>query len=61
MEKHMNEPIKVEVGKRYIDKKNCVITIKSVTKAGWYLSNLSSYKQDGTCFHGSHLDLYKAL
>jgi hypothetical protein len=61
MEANMNTPIKVCVGKRYIDKKNCVVTIRKVTPTGWFVSNESSYRKDGTSFHGPKCDLFKAI
>jgi hypothetical protein len=61
MQENGNLALKVEVNKRYIDKKNCVVKITSVSPTGWYKSNLSSYREDGTCFHGPKLDLYKAI
>ena len=61
MENNMNTPIKVEVGKRYIDKKNCVVKIRKATPTGWFVSNESSYREDGTSFHGPKCDLLKAI
>jgi hypothetical protein len=61
MVNNQNAPIKVAVGKRYIDKKNCVVKIKKVSKTGWYISDQSSYREDGTCYHGSALDLHIAI
>ena len=61
MQNNMNPVIHVAVGQRYIDKKNCVVTIRKVTPTHWFVSNESSYREDGTSFHGPKNDLYKAI
>ncbi len=61
MSNHQNTPIIVQVGKKYIDKKNCVIRINKVSKTGWFISNQSSYREDGTCYHGTDYDLHVAI
>ena len=61
MQPSANPAIIVAVGKRYIDKKNCVVTIRKVTPTGWFVSNESSYREDGTSFHGPKCDLFKAI
>jgi hypothetical protein len=61
MQANGNTPIKVQVGKRYIDLMNNVVKIEKVTKTGWFISNHSSYREDGTCYHGAALNLYKEI
>jgi hypothetical protein len=61
MQANGNAPIKVKVGSRYIDLMNTVVKIKKVTKTGWFISDQSSYREDGTCYHGAALNLYKEI
>ena len=69
-----NTPIKVRVGHAYMDKQGTVVRIKkqnfeTITENGqpkkvpngWFISAQSSYKEDGTSFHGPKYDLWKQL
>jgi hypothetical protein len=69
-----NETIKVQVGQAYMDKQGTVVRIrrqnfKTIIEKGepkkvpngWFISALSSYKEDGTSFHGPKYDLWKKL
>lgn len=49
---------KIEVGKVYKDRQGTIVMItRGPSRTGWYYSEHSSYKEDGTCYHGTSLDL----